>query len=577
MTEQFVSYGVPLTHKLPPPIRELFFFRHAPSLIESGHQGYTGEGRLFHCKQFAQMTWGKTFSMNEWAEDQLDMFSSYKWSTVTGPAAGGKTTAAAIYALQFWLCDPLNTAVIVTSTTVPGLRRRIWKEIKRYWQNRACQYSDTANLVESKLAIQSEKNDDGNGIFGIAVAAGQTEKALGRIIGFHPKRLLIIVDEMTDTPEAIVDACVNLEKTEGEFQFIGIGNAKSIFDPHGAMSEPKAGWKSITVESEFWETERGACLHLDGLKSPNIKAGKPKFPYLIKQTDIDSDRRNYGDNSPKFWRFCRGFWAPQGLSNTVLSEQMLIQYDPRRQVLWRRGFTNIAALDVSLGGDRCVLKFGRYGQEAASPKTVIELRETIPIEMDAGSNEPLHFQIARQVIFQCKVHGVRPDCFGLDATGLGSGTADILQREWSHSIHRVEFGTSPTERVVSDTNSKTCKEEYFNFVTELWFAFRLFVEGDQIRNLQADEALEFCSRQWEQRGDKIKVESKEDMKDRMNKSPDLADADVILVEVARRHGVNPAGFTQAAEGPDAAAESRRRLERARVLDFDSQETYLDLD
>lgn len=571
--QQLVStyaYGVELKApaKLPEHVVELFFFQHAPALIEGtmspGKGRYSGEGRMWHAQKLVFLLCRRTIDMHEWTEDQLRLFCDYQWSTVAGPAAGGKTTTAAVFAMLFWLCNPLDSAVIVTSTTVQGLRKRIWGEIMRLWRTLSW-LSDTANLIESKCCLQAQKGDDTHGIFGIAVAGGQTEKALGRIIGFHPKRLLVVVDEMTDTPEAIVEACVNLSKTEGEFRFIGIGNPKSKLDPHGKMSEPKAGWDSVNVDSEFWETKDGACLHLDGFKSPNLKAGKNKYPYLIKQKDIDKDISKYGENSPKVWRFDRGFWAPDDLEQKVFTESMFTRSHCKGQATWFTGYRMVAGLDPAHGGDKCMLRFARYGM-GNEGKIIIEFTEAVTIKLDASiQDEPLNYQIARQAREACKQRGVEPENFGIDTTGLGSGAADILQREWSMRIQRISFNDRPTERVVSDTNPNKCSQEYYNFVTELWFAVRRFLESDQLRGLTEDDIFQFASRPYSMKGTLYQVLPKPELKALIGCSPDLADSDSIVCEVIRRHGVNPS----TSDSPTFAASAIEAEKISKKFDFDS--------
>lgn len=563
------AYGLEISapQRLPEYIIELFMFKNAPGLMDgtiNPPKGrYSGEGRLWHLQKLCLILLGKHLHQHEWTIDQFRVFCDWNWSTIAGPAAGGKTKAAAVFALMFWLSDPLNSAVIMTSTTLDGLKKRVWGEVMKMWRLLS-HLSDTANLIESKTCLQASKGDNTHGIFGFAVAAGQTEKALGRIIGFHPKNLLVVVDEMTDTPEAIVDACANLSKVEGEFRFIGLGNPKSRLDPHGRMSMPKDGWKTVNVDSEFWETKVGACLHLDGLNSPGVHYPK-KFPYLIKQKDIDHDEKQYGGvNSPKFWRFVRGYWPPDDLEQKVITESMFAQF-PRctQSAVWVRGFRNVAALDVATGGDRCLLRLGRFGL-GTNGITLIEFTRAIVLKLDAGSQEPIHYQIARQTREICKQEGVQPEFFGLDTTGVGSGTADILQREWSMRIQRVNFSDRPSDRVVSDTNPNKCSAEYYNFVTELWFAVRRFLEADQLRGLTEDDIFEFCARNYEMRGNLYQVDPKEVMKSVIGRSPDLADSDAILIEVIRRHGINPA----TSETPTAQIAEKEIAAVNKANDFD---------
>ena len=84
---------------------------------------------------------------------------------------------------------------------------------------------------------------------------------------------------------------------------------------------------------------------------------------------------------------------------------------------------------------------------------------------------------------------------------------------------------------------KRCDEHYSKFVTELWYSLRYAIEADQIRGLPEDVMNELCMRNWSRvANDKIEAESKEDMKERTRKSPDLGDWAAIILEGARRLG-----------------------------------------
>lgn len=573
--KEHIYYGVRSPIPLPPAVRELAFFRRAPRYLAEGHPTYTGEGRLWHFQQALQAIVGKQFDNHEWSDACFDLFANYQEAVVTGPTSAGKTTAAAIWALMFWASSPGDTAVILTSTTIDGVRKRVWKETKRFF--RCFQpLAPEANVVESKRAIQSTKNDDSHGIFCIAVAQGETEKAVGRLIGFHPKNLLIIIDEATDTPEAIIEACANLRKVAGEFQIILLGNAKSHFDPHGKAAEPRNGWASVTVEDAFWETSNGACLHLNGFKSPNIKAGKTKWPYLLHEKDIAFYIKKYGENSPKVWRFIHAFWPPDGLENTVLTETMALMFKVKHQPEWMRQPTKIAMLDPAFGGDRCIMRLAQFG-ECRDHRQRIQFTEILPMSIDADSKEPVDYQIARQAREHCRERAILPRHFGIDSTGSGRGVAAILQREWSPQIQVVEFSAAATDRRVSATNPKPCSEEYDRFVTELWFAFRRFVEADQIRGMDDDTLLEFYTRQYDEIGRGMqRIETKPDMKKRTGGvSPDLADAACIGVEVCRRAGLQTDEEGTNMYGEQKSAEDDL-LAAARRHDFDAlEECYTD--
>jgi hypothetical protein len=147
----------------------------------------------------------------------------------------------------------------------------------------------------------------------------------------------------------------------------------------------------------------------------------------------------------------------------------------------------------------------------------------------------------------CKEREIPPENFYHDSTGRGSlGTS--LARIWSPACNPVEFGGAPTKRPVTmDTfvtdmqtkvrRLKRCDEHYSKFVSELWYSLRFAIEADQIRGLPEEVMNELCMRQWDRVShDRIEVESKEEMKLRTRKSPDLGDWAAIILEGARRLG-----------------------------------------
>lgn len=500
---------------------------------------------------------------NDWSELMLEAFCEWHWATtIWGPNASWKTTGAAVYGNSAWFASPTDTIIVLTSTSLPGLRKRIWKEILRFyrWAN-----PGFGHINASDFAIRFNKGSDESGIFGVATGQdeGDIQKAVDKIIGFHAKNVIAIVDEMQATNQAIVKACSSLEAGADRFQFIGLGNPDSELDSLGQMSEPKNGYDSITPEMERWETKRGICIHLDGLESPRVKEGDEYYPGLLRQQDIDNEAKAYGEDSPEFWRTRRGFLAPQGVTKTVLSPTMIRKFRAREKAVWTSSFKLGAGLDPAFeGGDRCILRFAKCGELSGTEPVFedapgeytpltntkksgligIELGEIVQIKVSAKSEQPLHYQIVQQVKDECEKRGVGPEMFALDATGEGGGLASIFQREWSPAITLIEFGGRASEMPVSEHNPKPSSQEYINRVTELWYQFRVMLQNGQLRGLDQETAVEFCQRLYQNRGNLKMVETKSDMKKRAKRSPDLADAAVIVTELFRqKEGMTLAG------------------------------------
>lgn len=523
-----LTAGIPEQYGLKPrfPLRpiewELWCFRIGHS-VDAG-----GLGRYGHLKRAIDLMWPKT-SWNPWLEMALQSLCDYDFVCWTGCGASGKTHAAALYAMMYWLAYPMKTSVILTSTTAKMIRKRAWATIQTLMREGR---GFPGHMVDSKTTLQAVRGDDKHSISAIAVKEGNTQAAVANIQGIRSPRTLVIIDEATDTPEAAFEACTNLQKGTNEFKILVIGNPASKFDPHGRFATPKHGWTSVTVEDEEWETALGGvCIRFDGAKSPNIRAGRRLYPYLIDEDQVKRAIRNEGENSPTFWKYTRGFWAPDGMVKTVLSESICDKFDLRKPVVFERDARLIAGFDPAFGGDRAVLKFARLGY-MADGRQAIQFDDTIEIRPSAMSKEPVHYQIARQAIAECKKRGVDADDLAVDGTGEGAATCDIITMEWGQPT-RVGFGGAPTDRNVSEADSRRCNEVYKNRVTELWFSARHWAMEGRLGGMDDETLKELCARLFDDKA-KIVVERKEDMKKRTGKSPDLADAAVLVVERANQ-------------------------------------------
>jgi hypothetical protein len=505
-------------------------------------------GAFEHLHRAIDLIWNKESQLliwNDWSEEILStMIEAREW-TICGPSSSWKSTCAAVYACCFLFADPLRSKVIISSTTLGGLRERIWKDILHFYRASRIGYGGVVQHPTPK--IQVVKGDDGSGIHGVAVEQGDLNKAIDKIKGRHAPNVLVVIDELTGALPAIVDVCTNLESGCERFQLGGLQNPCSYFDQGGRLAEPATGWNSITVESESWETLRGGkALHLNGRKSPNVLAGSKKYPGLLNQDDMDTSARRDGENSPRYWQERLGFWPPEGITKTILSESMIVKFKVREPCSWIGETKTIAALDPAYeGGDRKVLGFARVGEteEDGVAKTVLCFYRVLCLKLDVTSKEPLHFQLKRQVVDECLAEAVDPQYFGMDVTGEGGGTADILKREWSTEFLCVSFAGRASDRPVSEINPRKCYEEYFNRVSELWYQVRRACERGQIRGMPVEMATEFCSRFYEMRGSLIMAEPKTKMKLRLNRSPDYADMGAVMVETAIDRGLLPSAVT----------------------------------
>jgi hypothetical protein len=222
---------------------------------------------------------------------------------------------------------------------------------------------------------------------------------------------------------------------------------------------------------------------------------------------------------------------------TVFEESAVERVQGMGKFTWESWSRPLAAFDPAFGsGDDPAFYFGEMG-DIGGGRWGLEIKDKVPIRIRTIKDLPAEFQIAEQIIAECKKRNVKPADFALDATGIGRGIAAILMEKWSPEILRVEFGGSPSEAPVSQDDARPCKEVYDRRVTELWFGAREMLLAGQLRGIPQDAVNQFCRRTYDQSTRKIKIEKKEDYKARHGRSPDDADCVVVMCELARQRGM----------------------------------------
>jgi hypothetical protein len=221
---------------------------------------------------------------------------------------------------------------------------------------------------------------------------------------------------------------------------------------------------------------------------------------------------------------------------------MCLKFGAMEDPIWKNDKrTKIGFLDAaygSVGGDRCVYGELEFGEDP-NGRQILALTKTMLVPISVEVNELPEDQIATFVKSQCEASGIPPQQFGFDSTGRGT-LMGAFGRIWSPHVVPSEFGGKPSERPVTwipTANKVTCRDYYSKFVSELWYSVALTIQSRQFRGMTEEMMNEGCMREWGIVGaNKIEVEPKDKMKVKTGRSPDLFDALVSGVEMARRLG-----------------------------------------
>ena len=504
---------------------------------------------------------------HKWAKQTVRECIREKYLALGGSAGSGKSYTMAAFAIVEWLCDPANTLVLVTSTTLTAARGRIWGCIMKLLDA----VPGLPIKIRDSIGSAAYLSPDGSlaetaGIRLIAAEKSQSRDAVGKLIGLHAPRVVLIADELSELSEAILQAgLANLNQTP-YFRLRAASNPSSRFDPFGIWSEPKDGWDSVDpINDKRWRTKYGGLfIRFDAEDSPNLEYddADPPYPYLPTRKGIDEAKDALGEKSRNFMRMFRAVFAESDEAEGIYNEMELMRSGAMNKVELRDA-RKVAACDPSFtsGGDDTVIAFGEVGYDP-SGQFVLQLDEMIKLHDDAtDKSTPRTFQIARLIKEACVKRGVDAYDFAIDATAAGNPMADVLASEWSPEFLRVQFGGSASDKPVSASKRTPASHLFVNRVSELWFAGKELIRCRQLRGITNDIAKEMCGRTYDttkgQHGLRMRAESKLDYKRRHGSSPDSADAFFVLVELARdRHGLLA---VEPIKGDDETAPLRRNL------------------
>lgn len=548
--------------------------------IKKGKDWNEAAGRTleFHYENARRIIWPE-LDEHRWHTLCTKEIVNHKVVVLMGCGSSGKTHEMAwIGLINYWI-RPHETCVLVCSTHLAGLRKRVWAEINSLWEKGVERFPKlSGHLLDNAIAITTDTLEDcelgerkirdmRKGIFGVACITGGKFVGLSKFVGIKQKYMNLLVDEASMMGETFLSAFSNLNKNEN-FQAVVSGNPHDPLDPLGRAAEPKEGWTDDYMEPKktiCWDTRfmNGRCVNLIGLDSPNFDfpPDKPtRYKYLISKEKIDDTLSFFPKDSMEYYSQCVGSMKIGTMQKRVLTRAECIRFGALEKAVWRDdNQTSVYFVDAAYGGDRCVGGSAEFGADingkqilSLNPPRIIPITVSKKIGKDDFGAED---QIALFVRQDCESESIPPENMGHDSTGHGAlGTS--LAEHWSNKTHPIDAGGSPTKRFVSidlkildeetgQMRLKRCDEHFDRLVTEFNMMFRMAVQSGQIRGLPDDCLTEFCARRWDRMKDKYWVEPKDKphpdhkkagFKQRMGYSPDMSDWACGILEMARRKG-----------------------------------------
>lgn len=408
----------------------------------------------------------------------------------------GKSALAA-RAAAWWLCTrpPEEAFVVTLAPTWRQVRAILWREINQLH----AKFGLLGRVTQLTWLINEQ-------LVGFGVSPADHDPVA--LQGIHAKYVLVIFDEACGIEKVLWEAAESLVANEYS-RFLAIGNPDDPASYFAEVCRKTSGWTVIPI---------------DAFASPNFTDEVvPDWlrPLLVSQTWVEERRARWGENSPVWMSKVRGQFPTVGEDTLfpadAVSDAMLRDppptNDPRCEDL---------LLPIELSAD-----IARYGNNS----TVITLRRGIVYSTyDRINNRDLMTTAnrLRKAIIETGATALK-----LDDSGLGGGVTDRLKEMQRNGrfpktcrIIPINFGEAPARRKDS--------EQFVNVRAQLyWNARELLTDADCDIVIPNDVQLkqQMLGLKY-QIGDrnKIKLESKEDMRKRGIPSPD--DADSLILAMA---------------------------------------------
>lgn len=411
----------------------------------------------------------------------------YRSSTASGRGIGKSSLTSW---LDHWMMTTrLGSTCITTANTETQLKSRTWAElgkwhtlsINSHWFDRTALSLKPApwfqELIEKQLKI-----DTG---YYYAQAQLWSEENPDAFAGIHNfNGVMLIFDEASGIPAPIWSV------SEGFF-------TEPVLDRYWfCFSNPRRN------TGEFFETFH---RFRDYWKRRNVDSRTVEgTDTIVLQQIVDK----YGEDSDEARKEVKGEFPRQGDKQFISRD--IVENSIERKVELDEYAALVMGVDPArFGDDKTVITF-RQGRNARTTPPTVKLK---------GADN-------MQVANTCAdlIDRYNPDAICIDA-GNGTGIIDRL-KERGYKVHEVWFG------------SKSSEPEWADKRTELWAKMRDWIGGGCLPDNDRDLASDLTGPEYKfiGAGDKIKLESKEEMKSRGLASPDTADAlaCTFAVKVARR-------------------------------------------
>jgi len=397
-------------------------------------------------------------------------------------AGPGKTAGLAWCGWNFLACygdrgeHPKGAAVSITSA---NLEDNLWPELAK-WQGRSAFLKSAFTWHKERIVA----NDHPETWFLSARSwpKSATPDEQGKTLsGLHSQFVLALIDESGAIPATVLRAAEQALSNCTFGKIIQAGNPLSL---DGML------YAASTQLAHLW-----TIIRITG--DPEDPARSPRIDVAWAQHQIDT----YGRDNPWVMSYILGQFPPSSLNSLLGPEEVRAAMQrelPAGAYEWAQARLGV---DVARYGDDRTVIFPRQGKRAFAP-----------VIMRHGRDTAVSTDIAAKVMAQRLVYDTSATI--MDATGgWAAGASDVLRAsDAEHPPVNVQF------------HAPGLDGRYKNRRAEMWFTMAEWVKaGGWLPNVP-ELITELSSPTYTFVNGKFQLEPKDQIKARLGRSPDLADA-----------------------------------------------------
>lgn len=411
-----------------------------------------------------------------WQDEVLAAFPRHARLAMKACKGPGKTTVLAWLAWNF-LATRQHPKVAATSITGDNLSDNLWTEMAK-WQAKSEYLS--ASFVWGKTRIVQRDHPETWWMSARSWAKSADASQHGNTLaGLHADHILFILDESGGIPDAVMASAEAALSSCQEGHIVQAGNPTHLEGPL---------WRACTSERRLWHVTEITADPDDPRRSTRVK---PEWA----REQIEK----YGRDNPWVQVNVFGKFPPSSLNTLIGPDECRAACERA----WRENDIASAArvlgVDVARFGDDASVIFPRQGLVAFEP---LRFRQINGIQ-GAGA-------VARKW-----ADWDADACFVDDTGGWGASWIDNLRRLGREPLG-VGFASSAND------------PRYDNKRTEMYFeAVQWIKAGGQLPAHCPELIAALSQTTYSFRGDRLLLEPKEQVKQRLGYSPDDADAFVL--------------------------------------------------